>query len=122
MWMPAHTTEPPLAVARERRRHELPRRGEHDRGVELLRRGPEGVSGPLRAERARELLRHGVLGTREGEDTPALVARHLADDVRRGAEPVEAEPLGVAGETERAIADQPGAEERRRLGRDVRLG
>jgi hypothetical protein len=41
------------------------------------------------------------------------VPRHLGDDVCRGAEPVEPEPLGVAGETKCAVTDQPGAEERR---------
>ena len=41
--------------------------------------------------------------------------RDLRDDVRRGAEAVQAEPLGVAGEAQRAIADQPRAQERRRL-------
>jgi hypothetical protein len=43
------------------------------------------------------------------------VPRDLDDDVRRGAEAVEAEPLGVAREAEGAVADQAGAEERRRL-------
>jgi hypothetical protein len=39
----------------------------------------------------------------------------LRADVRGGAEAVEAEPLGVAGETERAVPDQPGAEEQHRF-------
>jgi hypothetical protein len=43
------------------------------------------------------------------------VPRNLDDDVRRGAESVEADPLGVAGEAQRAVADQAGAEERRDL-------
>ena len=52
-----------------------------------------GVAGPHRAELAGELLRRGVARPREGEDPPALVARHLGHDVRRGAEAVDAEPL-----------------------------
>src|SRR5205085_5173972 len=36
-------------------------------------------------------------------------------DVRRGAEAVQAEPLRVARGAQRAVADQAGAEERRRL-------
>src|SRR5204863_9379724 len=36
-------------------------------------------------------------------------------DVRRGAEAVQTEPLGVPGHAERPVADQPGAEERRRV-------
>jgi hypothetical protein len=43
------------------------------------------------------------------------VAGDLGDDVGGGAEAVEADPLGVARKAERAVADQPGAEERRRL-------
>ena len=45
----------------------------------------------------------------------ALPARHLAEDMRGGAEAVEADPLRVARDSVRAIPDQPGAEERRRL-------
>ena len=41
--------------------------------------------------------------------------RHLADDVRSGAEAVDPDALGVAGEAQRPVADQPGAQERRRL-------
>ena len=42
--------------------------------------------------------------------------RHLRDDMRRRAEAVYAEAFSVARELQRAIADQPGAEQRRRLG------
>ena len=41
--------------------------------------------------------------------------RDLDDDVGGGAEAVEPEPFGVAGQAERAVADEPGAEERRGL-------
>src|SRR5690606_10360909 len=51
----------------------------------------------------------------EGVDLSALMARHLGDDVRRGAEAVDAQTLGVARHAQRAIADQPGAKKRRRL-------
>ena len=54
-------------------------------------------------------------GAREGEDPPALVQRDLADDVRAGAEAVEPEPLPVAGHAQRAVPDEPGAQQRRRL-------
>ena len=39
----------------------------------------------------------------------------LADDVRGGPEPVEAEPLAVAGQAQRPEPDQAGAQERRSL-------
>src|SRR5262249_58419005 len=47
---------------------------------------------------------------------PALMAQDLGDEVRGGAEAVEADALRVAGETQRPVADQPGAEERGCLG------
>ena len=43
------------------------------------------------------------------------MARDLGDDVRGRAEPVEAEALRVAGQPQRAVADQSRAEERRGL-------
>jgi hypothetical protein len=43
------------------------------------------------------------------------VYRHLADDVRRRAEAVDPEPLGIAGQAKRPVPDQARAQERRRL-------
>lgn len=45
----------------------------------------------------------------------ALGHGDLADDVGGGTESVEAEPGGVAGRAQGSTADQPGAEQRRRL-------
>ena len=64
--------------------------------VEFFRR--RAVARPLRAERAGEGLRLLVALARHGEDAPTLRQRHLGDDVRGGAEAVQAEPLRVAGE------------------------
>ena len=47
---------------------------------------------------------------------------HLAHDVCRRAEAVETDALPVAGELQRAVADQAGAEQRRRLGVGVARG
>ena len=74
MWMPAQTTTPPRPTARSAAGHELADGGEDDRRVELLGRGPQRVARPLAAELEREGLRGGVVGAREGEDAPALVA------------------------------------------------
>ena len=63
-----------------------------------------------------EVLRLAVAGPGEGEDALALVAGDLRHDVRRGAEAVDAEGLGRARHAMRAVADQPGAEERRGIG------
>src|SRR5262249_31994208 len=105
MWMPAQTIVAPLALARSAPRPRAPRR-EDERGVELRGRGRHRVARPPRAELARKAGRVVVSPAREGEYAPALVHRHLADDVGRGAEAVEAEPLGVAGHAQRAPADQ----------------
>ena len=115
MWMPAHTTTPAAPHRAQRRGHELADGGEDDRRVELLGRGPQRVARPLAAELQREGLRGVVVGAREGEDAPALVQRDLADDVRAGAEAVEPEALRVAGHAQRAVADEPRAQQRRGL-------
>jgi hypothetical protein len=52
-----------------------------------------------------------VSGPGEGEDPPALMAGHLDRDVGRRAEAVEAQSFGVAGQDQRAVADEARAEE-----------
>ena len=52
----------------------------------------------------------------EGEHPPSLPAADLGDDVRRGAEAIDADRLPVPGHLERAPADKAGAQQRR--GRD----
>ena len=95
----------------ERRRDERADRREDERGVERDRRPCRGRAGPRRAERAREVLRRRVAVAREGVDLASLRRGDLRDDVRRGAEAVDAQALhAVAGELERAVADQPGAQ------------
>ena len=103
-----------LADRRQRLGDELAGGREDDRGVELLRPLADGA-GPRGAELARQRLRRLVAGPGEGEDAASFVAGELRDDVRRGAEAVEPEALAVAGGAERAVADQPRAEERRQL-------
>ena len=75
-----------------------------------------GAAGPRRAKLAREVLRACVAGPREGEDLAALIPRHLRHDMGRGAEAIDAEARRVAGHLQRAVADQPGAEQRRCFG------
>src|SRR5713226_2429663 len=104
MWIPAQTTAPPFATASSAAGTSGPGRREDDRRVEFLRRTLVGGAGPLGAELERQRLRRLVPRTREGEDAPALAARELRDDVRGGAEAVEAEPLRVPGEAQRAVA------------------
>ena len=115
MWIPAQTTVPPGRTARQRHRHELARRGEDDRGVELLGRRLVGASRPLGPERAGERLRGRIIRAREREHPARLRSRHLGDDVRGGTESVQPDALARAREAQRAEADQPGAQQRRRL-------
>ena len=56
-----------------------------------------------------------VAGPGERVDLASLVHGDLADDVGRGTEAVEPEPLGVAAQPQRPVADQPGAQQRRGL-------
>jgi hypothetical protein len=116
MWMPALITRAPLALAQSADG------GEDDRAVELLRRRFVGGAGPLGAELAGEGLGLLVALAGEGEDAPAFVDRELAEDVGRCAEAVEADPLRLPDQPQRPVADQPGAEQRRRLQVRVALG
>ena len=56
-----------------------------------------------------------VVRARERVDLAALVDGDLADHVRRRPEPVQPEALRVAGEPQRAVADQAAAQQRRGL-------
>ena len=122
MWMPAQTTVPPLASARSAAGTSAPTGAKMIAASSGSGGAAPDVAGPLGAELAREALRRVVAGAREREHAPALVAGDLADDVRGGAEAVEAEPLGVAGHPQRAVADQPGAQQRRGLEVRVAVG
>ena len=82
-----------FAHGSERRRHERADRREDDGGIERLGRHLVRAAGPHRAELARELLRLGVAGSREGVDLASLMARDLRHDMGRRAEAVDAEPL-----------------------------
>jgi len=99
----------------QRGRHQGADRREDQRGVERLRWCGIRAARPDRAEPARKRRGRRVAGTGEGVDRAPLVERHLRDDVSGGAEPVEADPLGVPGRPQRAVADEAGTEERRRL-------
>ena len=106
----------------QRDRHERTYRREDDRCLQRLRGGHRGVACPHGAEFAGEIL--AILIPRAGEriDFAALVACDLGDDVGGRAEPVEAEMLGIPGAYQRPVADEPGAEERRRLEIGIAVG
>src|SRR5690242_18435787 len=98
----------------ESKRYEFSGRRENDRCVEL-RRSLTRRASPRRSEIEGELLRRRVARSSEGEDLPSLVARHLSDDVGRGAKAVDAELARIASHPQGSVADEPGAEQRRRL-------
>ena len=84
MWMPAQTTDAAAGESAQRRRHELARRREDDRRVELLGPGLVRRPGPLGSRaRARTPAASSSPGRDEAEHAPALVPRDLRDDVRR---------------------------------------
>ena len=118
--MPAQTTTPPRRDGGQGGGHELAGGGEDDRGVELLRRLPRAR--PLGAERACERLRRLVPRTGHREHPAPFGPRDLGDDVRGRAEAVQPEPRRLAGQAERPVADQPGAEERGDVEVAERLG
>ena len=115
MWMPAQTTTPPRASARSAAGTSSPTGAKMIAASSSSGPGSSDGARPLAAELERERRGRVVSRPDEAEHAPPFVSRHLDDDVRRGAEAVEPEPLGVAREPERAVADQPGAEEGRRL-------
>ena len=96
-------------------RDEVAHRREDDDRVELLGRAGERIPGPDSAKRARERLGRVVARAGSGEDAPSLCDGDLADDVGRGPEAVKTDRFAVAREPERAVPDQPGAEQGRGL-------
>ena len=113
--MPAQTTTPPRAVAARRRRHQRADRRKDQRGVERRRSLLVASARPVNAKAPRKRLRRVVARPREGKYLSPLGQRDLRDQVRRRPEAVDAQTARVAGERIRPVADQPGAQERRRV-------
>ena len=74
-----------------------------------------GRTGPAGAELAREPLRRRIARAREGVHLLVVIDGELGDDVRGGAEAVDAEPAHIADELPRAVSDEPGTHQRSRL-------
>ena len=115
MWMPPHTTRPPGRSARSARGTSAPS------GAKMIAAssatGGSTSEGPARSHPApaRELLRDRVPRPRKHIHLPALPARHLDQDVGSGTEPVQADPVRVPAEAQRAKADKAGAQQWRGL-------
>ena len=104
----AHVRGAPRARARRRARRRSPRRAPPAAGS-------RGVARPGRAERARERLAVVVAGRVTANTRRPWKTRDLATMCAAAPKPYRPSALGVAGEPQRAVADQPRAEERRGL-------
>ncbi len=81
--------------------------------------GGAGIAGPLGSHVSGELLGPGIAGPRKGENPAPLVTRYLGHDMGGGAEAKNAQTVPAARHHQRAIPDQPGAQQRRGSGRIV---
>ena len=113
---------PPFLIAFNADRHQPSHGCEDDRCVEIGIRPFVRVASPAAAERPRELLRRRVPWPREGVNAAAFPKRDLCDDMRRRSEAIDAEPLSGAGHFQRAVSDETGTEERRRLRIAIKSG
>ena len=89
--MPAHTTRPPFRVARSAAGTSAPTGANRIAASSGAGAGSIRAAGPHGAEPAREALRRFVAGAGEGVDFAAFAAADLGEDVRGGAEAVEAD-------------------------------
>ena len=105
-----------------RHRDELAGGSEQDRRIERLGRVVGGVAGRAGTEVEGEAAGFG--GSRQHVHRGPFVEGHLGGEVRRGAEPIDAQAAArrQRGPTQRAVADDPGAQQRRRLGIVEHLG
>ncbi len=113
--MPPQTTVPPFLTAASAAGTSPPTGAK----IRAASSGSGGASveipGPFGAEPAGEILRRAVAWPGERKQPATLVPDHLGDDVGSGAKPVDADQGCVPGHAQGAIADQPGAHQRRRL-------
>ena len=122
MWMPPQTTVPPGRIARSAAGTSAPTGAKMIAASSASGGGCIGAAGPLAAEPRANACAGASPGRVKANSRRPSIARHLGDDVRRRAEAVDAEPLGVARHAQAAVADQPGAQQRRRLGVAVAAG
>src|SRR5262249_55909544 len=109
-----------LAGSGESGRDERADRREDQRRIERLGCRHRRWAGPFGAEPSREILCRDIAGAGKGEDPAALVPGALRHDMGGGAKTVESYKTRVPGHPQAAVADQPGAEQRRRL--DITVG
>ena len=109
--------DPALGRGPQGRGDERAHRRKNDGCVQFLRGQLVRAPGPHGPQPPGELLGLGVPRPGEGIDLFPLVHRDLDGDVGCGPEAVDPQPLpGILGHAVGAVADQPGAQKRRRLG------
>ena len=114
MWMPAQTTRPPLRTCSSASGTSAPTGAKR-----IAASSASGGAWPriLRRGAAERAARRPAPAPSPGrvKAWTAAAGRDLGEDMGGGAEAVEAERLPFPGQLQRAPADQPGAEQRRRL-------
>ncbi len=116
MWTPPQTTRPPLRTTNSAGTS-APTRAKMMAASSSFGARTSAPPAQTAPPRAGEALRRRIFWMGEGEDAPPLPARHLRHlrhDVGRRAEAVEAKARRFPT-VWRAVADQPGAEQRREL-------
>src|SRR5260370_11174334 len=115
MWIPAQTTTPPRSTALSAAGTSSPAGA--NRKAASRGSGPGRLASPAHSAPSPSANSWASRSPArvKAKDAPALVARHLNDDVGSRTEAVEAEALGLAGHRERTVADEAGAEQRCRL-------
>src|SRR4051812_30855969 len=122
--MPAQMTDPPLAIAASAAGTRAPTGAKNQRGVQRLGGRNIRSPSPHSSESARERLSCGVARPGKREHLLSAKMGDLSREVRRCAEPIEADPRCIAREPKCAVTNQPCAKQRRRLhvGKCVRYG
>src|SRR5207245_2186943 len=92
-----------------------------DRRVERLRRLSVGIARPYRPERFGKLLPFAIAAARECVNLPSLESCDLRNDVRRGAETINANSFGVTRFDQRTVANQSRAQQRSCFGIGIRI-
>jgi hypothetical protein len=96
----------------ERRRNQLARGREQDRGIQPLGRSRRSGAGPHRPQVSRQALVRFV--ARERQNAHAPIPRHLNRDVRGGAESIQAQRAARrdSGDAQAPEPDDAGAQQR----------
>ena len=99
----------------QRRGHQRADRSKDDSRVQHRRRRLIRRTSPHRAKLAREILCLGIAWAGESVNLATLPACNLRNDVRRGAKPVQSEPPRLSSHAQRAVPNQPRAQQWRSL-------